>query len=99
MESILSAASTKERTAADDTPCAAGLLRGRYAPRQVELLRATSVIMERVFMLVTSPHLFLRLANIPTALAASHARDHASAWYRPRTRIRFSPFCPSTHHA
>src|SRR6267142_2630747 len=51
---FLSAASTNERMADDEMPCASGLLRGRSAPRQRELLRATHAMTERVFMLVTS---------------------------------------------
>src|SRR5262249_19167570 len=65
MESILSAASMNERTAPGETPCASGRLRGRSAPRQAELPRATSVTRERVLMLGTSPQLCLRLAHSP----------------------------------
>jgi hypothetical protein len=55
IESIfLSAASTNERTAEDETPCVSGLLRRRFAPMQTELLKATSAMADRVFMLVTS---------------------------------------------
>jgi hypothetical protein len=35
-------------------------------------------------------------ASIPIAAAASTARHHASAGVPPSTRIRFSPFDPST---
>src|SRR5262249_9346841 len=51
---FLSAASTKERTAEDETPCVSGVLRGSSAPTQRELLKATDAMTERIFTLVTS---------------------------------------------
>src|SRR5262245_53632206 len=48
--SFASAASTNERTAADETPCASGLLRGRSVAKQAELLSASSARVVRVFM-------------------------------------------------
>jgi hypothetical protein len=50
---FLSAASTNERTAEDETPRAAGLLRGKSAPQQMELLNVTTTMMERASMNVT----------------------------------------------
>ena len=48
------AASTKARTAAEETPCASGLLRGRSAPTLIEPLKATSTMVQNAFMFVTS---------------------------------------------
>jgi hypothetical protein len=43
IESIfLSAASTNDRTPADDTPCDSGSLRDKPEPKQVEQLNATA---------------------------------------------------------
>src|SRR5262249_19734551 len=51
-ESIsLSAASTNERTAEDETPCTSGLLRGRSAPRPAEPLTVTRATRGSVFIL------------------------------------------------
>lgn len=66
----LSAASTNERTAEDETPCVSGLLRGRPAATQMELPQVISAMMERVFMPVTPP---------PTAPAVKPAKSGASA--------------------
>jgi hypothetical protein len=36
--------------------------------------------------------------SIPTALACSEARWHASAWVKPSGRKLFPPFVPVTNH-
>jgi hypothetical protein len=51
---FLSAGSMNDRTAADETPCASGVLRGSSAPTQMELLKASNAMTKRIFTVVTS---------------------------------------------
>ena len=51
---FLSAASTNESSADEETPCVSGLALSSSAARQIELLKASSAITDKLFMLLPS---------------------------------------------
>src|SRR5262249_53322345 len=78
-----SAASTNARTAADETPCASGLLRGRSAPRQAEELTASRTRITTAFIAVPPvdwPSLYPIVQGGTSVFARTSPDERRAVW-------------------